>query len=138
MDHPAGELHGHKGRVRGIVFTPDGRILASASNDGTLKLWDVAKAQEVRTLTGHTNAVLSVACSHDGRFLASASQDQTVKVWDLASGRALLTLRGHLGHVHGAVFRPDGKQLAVSSGDIGKGEVKLWDLGGLSFVGEKP
>jgi tetratricopeptide (TPR) repeat protein len=65
-----------------VAFSPDGRRLASASDDETVKLWDVASGQELRTLKGHTGPVLSVAFSPDGWRLASAGDDRMVKIWD--------------------------------------------------------
>ena len=68
-----------------MAFSPDGRVLASASTDKTVHLWDVASRQPLATLTGHKDAVVSVAFSPDGRILASASRDKTVRLWDVAS-----------------------------------------------------
>jgi WD40 repeat protein len=82
-----------------VAFSLDGKRLASASNDQTVKVWDVATGQETLTLKGHTSGVLSVAFSPDGQRLASASNDQTVKVWDIATGQETLTLKGHTGGV---------------------------------------
>jgi WD40 repeat protein len=72
-----------------VSFSPGGQRLASASEDGTVKVWDADKGQELLTLQGHTNWVSSVAFSPDGRRLASASSE--VKVWDAATGQEALT-----------------------------------------------
>ena len=69
--------------MNGIAFSPDGKRLASASGDQTVKVWDAMSGQEMVTLKGHTQTVNSVAFSPDGKRLASASYDQTVKVWDV-------------------------------------------------------
>lgn len=74
-------LSGHTSSVYGVAFSPDGQLLASASLDNTVKLWDVGTGQVVRTLSGHTNGVTSVAFAPDGRLLASASGDKTIKLW---------------------------------------------------------
>jgi WD40 repeat protein len=75
-------LTGHTDMVGDIAFSPDGRRLASGSQDRTVKLWDTARGEEVFTLRGHTQAVYRVAFSPDGNLLASGSNDFTVRIWD--------------------------------------------------------
>ncbi len=74
-------LTGHSREVMSVVYSPDGRYLASGSQDKTIKIWEVATGNELRTLTGHSETVFSVAYSPDGRYLASGSGDKTIKIW---------------------------------------------------------
>jgi len=118
-------LRGHSRAVKGVAFSPDGQRLATASWDGTAKVWDTESGNELLTLRGHSLAVNGVAFSPDGKRLATASYDQTAKVWDAASGQELLTLKGHDSFVKSVAWSPDGKRLATASDD---GTVQVYAL----------
>ncbi len=81
--------------VSAVAVTPDGRHVVSGSEDNTLRVWDLASGETVRTLSGHTDAVMAVAVTPDGRQAVSGSGDKTLRVWDLASGETVRTLSGH-------------------------------------------
>ncbi|MET7900337.1 AAA family ATPase [Streptomyces sp. NPDC005355] len=127
-------LHGHTGAVYLTTFSPSGRILATASYDRTVRLWNVTDPTRPKPLgkplTGHTSWVSSAVFSPDGRTLASASDDGTIRLWDVrdpSHPRPLgAPLSGHDGTVYLLAFSPDGHTLASATEDH---TVRLWDVG---------
>jgi hypothetical protein len=153
-------LIGHTAAVTSVAFFGNGKFLASGSDDTTVKLWDVASGQELRTLkSGNSNktvinmsgsesaddvparmkimgdraeGIWSVALSPDDKILASGSTDRTIRLWDVATGQELRTLTGHEDRVTSVLFSPNGKTLASASDDE---TVKLWQVADGALLG---
>jgi WD40 repeat protein/serine/threonine protein kinase len=128
-------LRGHKFCVWSLVFSPDGKRLATASGaysakePGEVKLWDVDSGKDLLTIKGHDECVFSVAFSPDGKRLVSSDGSSgsksplSVKVWDSETGEKLLSLSGNQGAIYGVVFSPDGSRIAAGGQD---GIIRIW------------
>ncbi|MEA5625896.1 serine/threonine-protein kinase [Nostoc sp. UHCC 0251] len=120
-------LKGHSSDVNSVAFSSDGTTLGSASDDKTIKLWNLASNQEIHTLEGHSNWIWAVAFSPDNKTLASGSADKTIKLWNVETGKLVRTLEGHTDGVTSVAFSLDGKTLASGSASKDK-TIKLWNL----------
>jgi WD40 repeat protein/serine/threonine protein kinase/DNA-binding XRE family transcriptional regulator len=119
-------LDGHTDTVWYATFSPDGNLIATGSEDGTVKIWDASTGNEIVSLQASAfRGVNGVAFSPDGTLLASADADSTIRIWGVPSGREQLTLRGHTDRVQSVAFSPDGTRLASTSNDH---TVRLWDV----------
>ncbi len=118
-------LTGHTEAVRSLSFSPDGRTLASGSNDNTVRLWDVQTGVLKKRFLGHRHNVNSVSFSPDGQTIASGSTDETVRLWDVQTGAEKMTLTGHEVTIHSVSFSPDGQTLASASED---NTIRLWGV----------
>ena len=99
-------LKGHRKYVYSIAISPNGKTLASASDDKSIKLWNLSTGACTDTLHGHTDAVLCVTFGPDGKTLASGSADNTIRLWQVNTGKNTAILRGHTEMVPCVVFSP--------------------------------
>ncbi len=126
---------GHTGNINDATFSPDGKYVVTASDDGTAKLWSAENAYLLRDLKGHSSIINSAKFSPDGQYIASVSQDNTVIIWETISGKLLNTLRGITKQNQSgnggiwiyAGFSPDSKYiLTMSDAELDKGKIRIW------------
>ncbi len=116
-------LTGHTGVVYAVAVSPDGKRIASAGQDSSVRVWDTESGTLIRVLEGHTSWVRSLCFGPDPGQLSSAGDDNTVRIWNTETGTQLHTLRGHRDRVHSVAFSPDGSRIA-SAGETGV--LKIW------------
>lgn len=117
-------LRGHRDTVSCLAMSPDGLLLASGSDDGTVRLWRLPDGAALKMLEGHADEIWCLAISRDGRVLASGGYDGAVRLWALPDGEVLRTLEGHRDVVKCLAITPDGQLLASGS----QTRVWLWRL----------
>ncbi len=125
VDPPAETIAAHKDAILDLVFSPDGKTLATCGYDRLIKLWGVETGQLIRELKDHSDAVYGVTFSPDGTLLASGSADRAVKVWQVADGKRLYTLSDSTDWVYSVAWSPDGQRLAAAGVDK---SVRVWEV----------
>jgi WD40 repeat protein len=117
-------LAGHAGTVWSAVYSPEGARVATASDDGTARIWDAASGATIAVLEGHEGRVWSAVFSPDGARVATASEDGTARIWDAATGAIIAVLKGHEDVVSFVAFSPDGTRVETASDDK---TARIWD-----------
>ena len=105
---------GHSASVKAVAISPDGKVLATASRDKSIKLWDYQTGMEIRTLIGHDHTVNGLAYSPDGKYLATSSADGTARVWEVLTGKEIFTSPRSEKYITDVAFNPDGKSFAYA------------------------
>ena len=124
---------GHRGSVLSLAFSPNSNLLASASKDGTVRIWDLNTNKQIGKLTRHRGDVLSVAFSPNGKIIATGGKDSTIIFWDAATLKSMgPSLKGHNFQVWSVAFSPNGKYLASGSYDT---NIIIWNVESMIEVG---
>ncbi len=117
------EFGGHRDTLFDAELSPDGKVLATAGYDRTIRLWQVADGKLLRTISVHNGAIFNLAFDPTGTVLASASADQTVKLWRVSDGLRLDTLNQPQGELNAVAFTPDGRHIVAAGADK---RIYLW------------
>jgi WD40 repeat protein len=124
-DAPMLTVNGHYSGVNDLVFTPDGQLLVSVGDDSTVKLWDIATGQTLRTYLGHTKGVLAAALHTQGHLLATAGRDHQITIYETLTGRKLTGFSGHTDRITHLCFGHTGKTVLSSGYDS---TLRLWSV----------
>jgi WD40 repeat protein len=120
-------LKGHAYTIYDLAFSPDGKQLASASQDNTVRIWNVETGESERILQGHEAAVHGIAWSPDGRQVVSGSLDKTARIWSVETGKATAILREHRDQIMTVAWSADGKTIATGCNDKA---IRFYEPGG--------
>jgi WD40 repeat protein/transcriptional regulator with XRE-family HTH domain len=126
LEAPPQEFRGHTADVWDVNFSPNGKYLATGSDDETVRLWDVSIGETIRVFSGHTGEVYGVVFSPDGKTLLTGSADKTARLWDVATGETVQIFSGHTSGVEVGGFSPDGKYM-VTAGTFDLTS-RVWDV----------
>jgi len=116
---------GHSDVVNSVLYSPNGKKFLSASDDKTIKEWDMETGECLKTFKGHSDWVMCTVYSLDSKKILSASRDNTVKEWDVETGECLKTFQGHSGQVFKVAYNVDGRKILSASRD---NTIKVWDI----------
>ncbi len=128
-------FQGHRDSIYAARISPDAKLLATASYDRDVLIWDVSSAKIVQTMAGHNDAVYGLSFSPSGKLLATASGDRTVKLWDVASGQRLDTFSQPAKDQHTVAFSPDGQFVAAGGVDF---RLRVWQISDTAKEGTNP
>jgi WD40 repeat protein len=121
-------LQGHKGNVATAAFSRNGRLLATASDDKTARLWGAKTGSMRASLRGHAGAVTSLAFSPDDRRLLTRGSEGRIRVWDTDTGAEVLTIGSDRAPIDQAVFHPSGQQIITWSSNKRTGGAAIWGV----------
>jgi len=125
IDRSLATCVGHEAEVTAVAFSPDGKRMATASVDGTARIWDAATGASLGALQGHRKPITSLAFSPDGRSLATGSADGTARIWNASTGGVRSILRGHTWAVTCLAYSPNGTRLVTAATDK---TARVWDV----------
>lgn len=135
---PIRELNGHKATIRSIAFSPDGKTVATASDDKTVNLWNSNTGMVTLSFPEQAEAVENVAFSPDSkRLVTSTNDDKLIKLWDVATGKLIQSFAGHISDIKTLSVSTDGKTI-VSLGEVGDRRIRIWDVPGGRQIGQLP